>query len=86
MATYTIKKGDTLSKIASQYGTSVDALAGANGIADPNKIYAGKSLTIPDGSGASAGGNTSTSLSASYSSSGGGSGDVKQYCLFPTIV
>lgn len=69
MATYQIKKGDTLSAIANQFGTSVDAIASANGIANPNKIYAGNTLTIPDGSGASAGGATSMSASSS-----GGSG------------
>ena len=47
MATYTIKSGDTLSQIAQQYGTTVSALASANGIADPNKIQAGKTITIP---------------------------------------
>ncbi len=47
MATYTIQSGDTLSKIAAKYGTSVAALASANGISDPNKISAGKTITIP---------------------------------------
>jgi hypothetical protein len=56
MATYTIKKGDTLSQLAKQYGTTVDALTKANKISDPNKIYAGKNLSIP-GSGSA---NTST--------------------------
>jgi len=45
---YTIKQGDNLSTIAKRYGTSVDALASANGIKNPNLIIAGKSLTIPD--------------------------------------
>ncbi len=47
MATYQIKSGDTLSKIAAQNGTTVAALAAANGIADPNKIKAGQTITIP---------------------------------------
>lgn len=47
---YTIKGGDTLSKIAAQYGTTVSALAAANGITNPNLIIAGKSLVIPSGS------------------------------------
>ncbi len=47
MATqYTIKAGDTLSKIAAANGTTVQALASLNKIADPNKIYAGQSLTL----------------------------------------
>lgn len=45
--TYTIKSGDTLSGIASKYGTSVNAIASANGIADVNKIYAGQTIVIP---------------------------------------
>lgn len=47
MTTYTIKSGDTLTAIARKYGTTVSALVAANGIADPNKIYAGSSLKIP---------------------------------------
>lgn len=46
--TYKIKPGDNLSTIAKQYGTTVDALASANGISNPNLIYAGRSLTIPN--------------------------------------
>lgn len=44
--TYTIKSGDTLSKIASQYGTTVGALAKANNISDVNKITAGQALNL----------------------------------------
>lgn len=44
---YTIKKGDTLTSLAKRFGTSVSAIAKANGIADPDKIYAGDSLAIP---------------------------------------
>jgi LysM repeat protein len=46
--TITIKSGDTLSALAKQYGTTVDALAQVNKIADPNKIKAGASLIIPE--------------------------------------
>ena len=46
--TYTIKAGDTLSKIAKKYGTTVEKLMAANPyITNKNKIYAGKSLQIP---------------------------------------
>lgn len=44
---YTIQKGDTLSAIAARNGTTVAALARANGISNPNVIYAGQSLNIP---------------------------------------
>lgn len=44
---YTIREGDTLSKIAKRYGTTVETLVTLNGIKDPNKIYAGAYLNIP---------------------------------------
>lgn len=45
--TYTVKKGDTLSKIAAKYGTTYQKLASYNGIANPNKISAGQVIKIP---------------------------------------
>ncbi|PZR05019.1 MAG: hypothetical protein DI536_33215 [Archangium gephyra] len=48
MATYTVKSGDTLSKIASQYRTTVDKLASTNGISNPNRINVGQKITVPD--------------------------------------
>lgn len=48
--TYRIQPGDTLSKIAVRYGTTAAALAQLNGIANPNRIYAGQALRIPAGS------------------------------------
>ncbi len=69
MATYQIKKGDTLSGIAKQYGTTVQSLAQANGISDINKIYAGQSLTIPGGAaGGSSGGSSVSGSFKSYTS------------------
>ena len=44
--TYTVKSGDTLSGIASKYGTTYKKLAQINGIADPNKIYVGQVIKI----------------------------------------
>jgi len=52
MATYTVKKGDTLSAIAKKYGTTYQEIAKANGISNPNLIYAGQTLKI-GGSGSS---------------------------------
>lgn len=43
---YTVHAGDTLSGIASKYGTTYQHLAQINGIADPNKIYPGQVLRI----------------------------------------
>jgi LysM repeat protein len=44
---YNIKKGDTLSGIAKQFGTTVDALADQNSIQDVDKIQVGQSISIP---------------------------------------
>lgn len=44
--TYTVKPGDTLSKIAGMYGTTYQAIAAANGIANPNLIYPGQVLKV----------------------------------------
>jgi len=46
-AVYLVQAGDTLSKIASAYGLSVEALVQANGIQDPGSIYIGQMLVIP---------------------------------------
>lgn len=45
-ATYTVKSGDTLSKIAAQYGTTYESLATVNNISNPNNIYVGQVLNI----------------------------------------
>lgn len=44
---YTIQRGDTLSKIAARYGTTVAVLVELNNIANKNRIYAGHKLLIP---------------------------------------
>ena len=43
---YTVKSGDTLSGIASKYGTTYQKLASMNGISDPNKIYVGQKIRV----------------------------------------
>ena len=50
-----VAAGDTLMGIAHQYGTTVDALATVNNLADPNRVVIGSVLKIP-GAGASAAG------------------------------
>jgi LysM repeat protein len=44
---HVVQWGETLFRIARQYGTSVEAVSAANGIADPTHIYAGQRLVIP---------------------------------------
>lgn len=43
---HTVKSGETLSGIASKYGTTYQKLAKMNGIANPNKIYTGQRLRV----------------------------------------
>ena len=44
--TYTVRRGDTLSAIASRFGTTYQYLAQINGIANPNLIYTGQLLKV----------------------------------------
>jgi LysM repeat protein len=44
---YTVVSGDTLSGIASKFGTTYQALASYNGIANPDKILPGQIIRIP---------------------------------------
>ncbi len=46
-ATTTVRPGDTLSAIARRYDTTVTALAAANGITNPNQIFAGATIVVP---------------------------------------
>ena len=58
--TYTVRSGDTLSGIASRYGTTYQQLAEWNNISNPNLIYVGQVLIV-----------RKSSSSSSSSSSGG---------------
>jgi len=44
---YIVGYGDNLYSIAQAYGTSVEALAEANGLTYPYTIYVGQRLVIP---------------------------------------
>ncbi|MET8746310.1 peptidoglycan-binding protein [Streptomyces sp. NPDC004728] len=45
--TYTVRKGDTLSSIATAYKTTVAALTKLNGLKDPDKLSVGQKLKVP---------------------------------------
>lgn len=44
---YVVKAGDSLYAIATRFHTTVEAIAAANGIADPRKLRVGQQLIIP---------------------------------------
>ena len=43
---YTVQRGDTLSKIANQYGTTVQELVDINNLSNPNLIFPGQTLRV----------------------------------------
>jgi lysozyme len=43
---YTVKSGDTLSRIARKFGTTVDNLVALNGITKPDQIAAGATICV----------------------------------------
>ena len=45
--TYTVQRGDTLTRIAQRFGTTVAAIRDANGIDNADRIVVGQVLTIP---------------------------------------
>jgi LysM repeat protein len=49
VSNYKVRSGDTLSAIAKRYNTTVDALAKANNIKNPDRISAGQVLRVNDG-------------------------------------
>jgi LysM repeat protein len=44
---YEVQDGDTLSLIAEQFERTVEAIAGASGISNPDALQVGQELTIP---------------------------------------
>jgi LysM repeat protein len=53
-----VRQGETLQSIASMYGTTVEAIAVANGIVNQNYIWVGQRLVIPGGGTSEAAGQT----------------------------
>jgi LysM repeat protein len=45
--TYTVKPGDSVIRIARQFGLDVNALVAANGVVNRNRVYIGQLLSIP---------------------------------------
>lgn len=70
--TYTVQKGDTLTKIAAKFNTTVSTLVSLNNISNQNLIYVGQVLTVSgtvssknatSGSGSNSNSNTASSSS-----------------------
>lgn len=47
--THIVQPGENLFRISLKYGTTVEAIAAANGIVNPHVVYAGQKLLIPKG-------------------------------------
>jgi soluble lytic murein transglycosylase-like protein len=62
--THRVAAGETLSGIAARYGTSVAAIARANGIADASYIRAGQVLAIPGAATSASGSRMPASMAA----------------------
>jgi len=45
--TYVLQRGDNLTGVSRAFGTTVEAILDANGISNPNRVYAGLPLVIP---------------------------------------
>ena len=46
-ATYSVRPGDTLNRVATDFGVASDIIMRASGLADPNLLLPGQVLTIP---------------------------------------
>jgi membrane-bound lytic murein transglycosylase D len=73
-----IQRGETLSKIARRYGTSVRAIADANSLRSSHRIIAGKYLLIPIGPYS---GSSGSLIAAAPSGGGEASGDKLIYTV-----
>ena len=69
---HTVVDGETVFDIAQRYGTTVSAIAGANGLSDPSLILPGAVLSIPSGTS----GTTATAPTTSGSTYTVGAGDT----------
>lgn len=74
-ATHTVASGENLASIARRYGTTVRAVASANGISNPNLVRVGQRLTVPAGGGGGSAGGALRSTAA-YAATGGADGDT----------
>jgi hypothetical protein len=75
LAAYLVKAGDTLSGVAASHGASLAAVEAANPqIANPDLIYAGQTVKIPEGSSAARGPATVRRSTVTAATSAGAAG------------
>ena len=81
-SSHLVVTGDTLSRIGERYGISVDSLAAANNIANPDLIYIAQELCIPNagqgGAGFGTGGSTSAPADAAPANTAPADGSVRK--------
>lgn len=75
--TITVQAGDTLSKLANANGTTVDALAKANGISNPNLIFVGQQLQTQGAANAAAPAQPAATQQAASAAAANGTYTVK---------
>jgi soluble lytic murein transglycosylase-like protein len=63
-AVHVVTRGETLTRIARQYGSTIAAIAKANGIVNPSFLRVGQRLTIPGSASAAPAGKTPASISS----------------------
>src|SRR5450759_1121870 len=78
-ARYIVRSGDSLGSIAQAYGVSISSIMQANGLTDPDFVWAGQTLIIPGASGGSGG------AASGAGSSSAGSGGVYVVHLGDTL-
>jgi len=79
---HTVKKGETVTKIANRYGISKNELADANNISTKSKLYSGVQLKIPvltNPNSNNFSDNTDTQIAQDQNSSNGSDGYVSPY-------
>ncbi len=80
--TYTVVAGDTLLTIATRFGTTPEAIAQLNSLADPNALTLGQKLQIPGtGAAASTGGTGGAATTGGQTTGGATAGGTSAYTV-----
>lgn len=75
-ATHTVQAGDTLGKIANEYGVSLNKVVSANGLSLSSVIYPGDTVQIPGASGSASTGSAGAGAAASAPAPAPATGDA----------